>query len=141
MACTVAAAAADDQHYTSAISGDAFRGRPEDNISVAANRERIFEYHIAELESAKTVVDGLTPTTEIETSLVEAAKADIDAALTLVTNDRKYAPGDPKAPLPEVFPTVLDETVEQSSQDIRAAFEVCELPEDVVRRQKAYGGG
>ena len=141
VACTVAAAAADDQSYTSAISGDAFRGRSEDDISVKENRERIFDAHVTALETAKSAVEALEPASDLEKQLVQAAKGDVDAALTLATNDREYAPGDPKAPLPEVFPTRLDEAVEQSSQDIRAAFNTCVLPEDVVRRQKAYGGG
>jgi hypothetical protein len=141
VACTVAAAAADDQNYTSAITGDAFTGLPEDDISVAANRERIFSGHVEALEKATATVDGLAPATDIEKRLVQAAKDDIVAVMSLVETDRKFAPGDPKAPLPEVFPTALDDAVEQSSQDVRAAFNTCTLPEDVRRRQKAYGGG
>lgn len=144
VACVVAAAAADDQSYTSAISltaGDPFPGKAEDDLRVAVNRERIFSAHVRALERERTALENLHPASDVERQLTRAAKDDIVAALTLATNDRRYAPGDPKAPLPEVFPTRLDEAVDQSSQDIKDAFGECSLPADVVRRQKAYGGG
>jgi hypothetical protein len=144
VACAVAAATADDQNYTSAISvasGDPFSGLPEDDIRVPANRDRIFSAHVHTLERERRALESLRPATDVEKQLVAAAKDDVAAALTLVTNDRRFAPGDPKAPLPEVFPTRLDEAVDESSQDIKAAFGECSLPADVVRRQKAYGGG
>lgn len=144
VACTVAAAAADDQSYTSAISlaaGDPFPGTAEDDFRTPANRERIFSAHVSALGRERTAVGNLDPASDVEKQLVRAAKEDIAAALTLVTNDRRYAPGDPEAPLPELFPTRLDEAVDESSQDIKGAFGKCSLPADVVRRQKAYGGG
>jgi hypothetical protein len=145
VACTVAAVAADDESYTTAISlvisGDRFAGDPRDDFRVPANRERIFGGHLRTLERAKRTVDGLDPATDVERRLVEAAREDVDTATTLAANDRRFAPGDPAAPIPEVFPTRLDDAVEQTSQDIRTAFRKCTIPPDVLRRQKAYGGG
>jgi hypothetical protein len=140
VACAVAAVAADDQNYTSAITGDSFRGQPEDDFGVAESRKRIFAAHLSALDKATKALSGLRPADELEEQLVQAAKDDVEAARTLATNDRDYAPGDPTAPIPEVFPTSLDEAVEQSSQDIKDVFGTCVLPADVVRRQKAYGG-
>jgi hypothetical protein len=140
IACTVAAVAADDQNYTSAITGDTFTGEPEDDFSVEASRTRIFNEHLASLDEAAATLDGLEPADDLEKELVQAAQDDVQAARTLATNDGKYAPGDPNAPLPEVFPTSLDEAVEQSSQDIKDVFGTCTLPADVLRRQRAYGG-
>lgn len=140
IACTVAAVAADDQNYTSAITGGTFTGTPEDDFSVEVSRKRIFAEHLASLDRATATLDGLEPANDLEKELVQAAVDDVKAARTLATNDRDYAPGDPTAPIPEVFPTHLDEAVEQSSQDIKNVFGICALPADVQRRQRAYGG-
>ena len=144
VACTIAAATADDQSYTSIATsaGGKFTGSRTDDLTVAANRDRIFGQRLRELQRAKETVAGLTSANDTEKALLEAAELDIEAAIDLVSYDRAWAPGDPKAPEPPLeFPTLLDEAIGESSQDIREAFATCSLPVDVVRRQQAYGGG
>jgi hypothetical protein len=145
VSCAINNANIDNNSYTQAAS-DALQGFPydgdkADDLTVPANRKRIFTQRQAELAKAQTTVDGLKPEGAFEKSLVAAARQDLRALEPAIAFDLRYSPTDLNAPTaPDVPPNELSNAIEGSSAEVTKAFNACKLPADVARRQTAYGG-
>jgi hypothetical protein len=119
--------------------GIPYTGGKADDLTIAANRKRIFGQRQAELAKAQRTVDGLKPEGAFEKSLVSGARSDLRGLKAAIAFDLKYPPQNAPA-APDVTPNELSNAIEGSSADIAKAFDACKLPADVARRQAAYGG-
>jgi hypothetical protein len=145
VACAITNASGDDTNYAAAITNAqldiTFEGLPEDDLTKNPRRIAIFKERRAELAQANVDLAAIKPTTTLETTFVDAAKADLSEAIQLVEFDLKWAPGDPKAPdPPQVIPTRFSTLVEEQTADGQKLLRVCTVPADLARRSKAYGG-
>lgn len=145
VACTVETANTEDQSYAAAVTERLnrfpFEGLPRDDLRRPAVRRQVFATRVAELERAGPVLEGLTPSTDLERSLVGALQADVRDALATARYNLRWAPADPEAPVPpDVSTDRLVNALENSSDDVRSAFAGCRIPADVARRKAAYEG-
>jgi hypothetical protein len=145
VSCAIDDANIENTNYVQAASdslnGFPFTGNPEDDLTKAVNRRRVFTQRIAELSKAQRTLAGLRPKTDFEKSLVQAARADIRALAPEMRFSLRYAPDDVNAPTgPNNPANNLSSEVATSSAQIKNAFSACSRPADLIRRQKAYGG-
>jgi hypothetical protein len=146
VACAIQAADLEDQNYAAAageaLNGLPFAGGAADDLSRPAVRRAVFRARLADLERQRAILAGMAPAGDTERALVDAARADLAAAVRLVRYDLRFAPGDPDAPLPpEAGVERLDAALAEASAEIQGEFSGCEVPPDTGRRQRAYGGG
>jgi len=146
LGCAIQHANRENDVYSAAVdmafgnSGQKFRGFKSDNLSVDANRRRIFGARLAEL--ARTAHDAASDKgaqSDEERQVLAAMRADLTATRILMRYDMRWAPGDPKAPLSTEVATNLSDLLVGASSGIKTAFANCPVIPASERRAFEYG--
>ena len=145
VACAITNASSDDTNYAAAITNAQldlkFEGLPVDDLTKAPRRVAIFKARLADLAKAEAELRAIRPGDAREKSFVEAATSDLGEVVQLVEFDLRWAPGDPKAPdPPAVIPTRFSTLIEKEGTEAQKLLRACDVPPDLIRRSKAYGG-
>jgi hypothetical protein len=142
VACAIEHAGREDANYATALSnvinGFTFSGVAEDDLSSAANRQRIFTARIDDLRAQAPALAALSPGDDLERRLVSAARRDLAAMMRAMRYDLQWAPGDPNAPPSADLPTGLGDVAQTAPAAVRRALGNCPALPDQDRRTKAY---
>src|SRR5262249_13467626 len=124
----------------SGTSAHKFRGPKSDDLSVAANRRRIFGARLAELDkNAGLAASDEGALNDEERSILSAMRDDLVAWRILMRYDMHYAPDDRNAPLSTEVATNLSDLIGGASSGIKTAFANCPVVPASERRAFEYG--
>jgi len=145
MKCAIDNALAENENYANAVYAKTyslpFEGDKADDLTKPANRLRIFRQRLAELKAQEPVLADLQPESPLDEQFAAAAKGDLKKAERLSAFNLRYAPGDPKSPDTDLPPPeALDNLLVDASASVKQQFGSCDIPADLTRRRKAYGG-
>ena len=146
LGCAIQHANRENDVYSAAVdmafgnSTTKFRGFKSDDLSVDANRRRIFSARLKELNNhAGLAANDEGALNDEERQILAAMRADLVATRILMRFDMRYAPGDPKAPLSTEVATNLSDLLVGASSGIKTAFATCPVVPASERRAFEYG--
>jgi len=146
LGCAIDHANRENDVYSAAVdmafgtSPQKFRGFKSDDLSVDANRRRIFGARLAELaRTAKDAASDKGTQNDEERQILAAMRADLTATRILMRYDTRFAPGDTKAPLSTEVATNLSDLLVGASSGIKKALGNCTVIPASERRAFEYG--
>ena len=117
-----------------------FHGFKSDDLSVDANRRRIFGARLAELDkNAGLAANDKGALNDEERSILRAMRDDLVASRILMRYDMRYSPGDRNVPVSTEVATNLSDLVGGASNGIKTAFANCPVVPASERRAFEYG--